>query len=367
MKNKKLAILTLTIVVMMSILVACNVDDAQQTNEDEPIVFSPMTMKKPVPKNLGAAAKYNYEFLGLEFSYKDKLTEEFKNNLLVMTLNSEIENIEDSPVINSAFFPIYDTSKLAKKYSEITGGDEFNTWIAQATLVGGVGVYKQDMYNKDAIAELTSCQTNIEVGKSDDDKYVYYISFNSSESNYDELLKETTVLVKEMTKMPANTYVLSAPKSTATTIGQFTAKNILGKEVTQEVFKDYDLTLVNIFTTWCGPCIAEIPHLAEIQQELADKKVNVLGIVMDINDKGYVNEDKLAKAKAIATQTKANYHFIMPDDNLKQGKLKGIAAYPETFFVDSEGNIVGQTYVGAKSKEEWLAIIEKELKALKTE
>ena len=45
-----------------------------------------------------------------------------------------------------------------------------------------------------------------------------------------------------------------------------------------------------------------------------------------------------------------------------KGRLQGIQALPETFFVDSKGNIVGDSYSGAKSLDEWKAIVEKELK-----
>ena len=47
------------------------------------------------------------------------------------------------------------------------------------------------------------------------------------------------------------------------------------------------------------------------------------------------------------------------------GRLNGIQAMPETFFVDSNGNIVGDTYSGAKSAKEWKQVIEKELEKIK--
>ena len=47
------------------------------------------------------------------------------------------------------------------------------------------------------------------------------------------------------------------------------------------------------------------------------------------------------------------------------GRLSGIDAVPETFFVDKEGNIVGDTYVGSHGLEEWREIVEKELEGVK--
>ena len=45
--------------------------------------------------------------------------------------------------------------------------------------------------------------------------------------------------------------------------------------------------------------------------------------------------------------------------------LQGISAFPETFFVDKNGNIVGETYSGSHTLEDWKEIVEKELSAIK--
>jgi len=46
---------------------------------------------------------------------------------------------------------------------------------------------------------------------------------------------------------------------------------------------------------------------------------------------------------------------------MMNGRLNGISAFPETFFVDKNGNIVGETYSGSHSLEDWKEIVEKEL------
>ena len=50
---------------------------------------------------------------------------------------------------------------------------------------------------------------------------------------------------------------------------------------------------------------------------------------------------------------------------MMNGRLQGISAFPETFFVDKNGNIVGETYSGSHTLEEWKEIVEKELSAIK--
>ncbi|MPN62216.1 hypothetical protein SDC9_209963 [bioreactor metagenome] len=56
--------------------------------------------------------------------------------------------------------------------------------------------------------------------------------------------------------------------------------------------------------------------------------------------------------------------MVIPDDVLRAGRLKGVNSVPESFFVDKNGNIVGKTYLGSHTKEEWIKIVEDELAKL---
>lgn len=155
------------------------------------------------------------------------------------------------------------------------------------------------------------------------------------------------------------------PVATAAQLGDFKAQDVNGNEVTKDIFSNYDLTLVNLFTTWCSPCIKEIPELDAVDKEMADKKVNVIGIVLDVNEDGKIDKDKLDKLNKIIESTKADYTMVIPDDVLRAGRLKGVNSVPESFFVDKNGNIVGKTYLGSHTKEEWIKIVEDELAKLK--
>ncbi|QIB69422.1 TlpA family protein disulfide reductase [Aminipila butyrica] len=151
---------------------------------------------------------------------------------------------------------------------------------------------------------------------------------------------------------------------TATSVGDFKAQDLAGNTVTKDIFSNYDLTLVNVFTTWCSPCIEEIPELNEVYKEMADKKVNVIGIVLDVNEDGKIDSSKMDKLNKIIESTKAEYMVLLPDDVLRTGLLKDISSVPQTFFVDKDGNIVGETYLGSRNKSEWLKVIETEQKNL---
>lgn len=164
----------------------------------------------------------------------------------------------------------------------------------------------------------------------------------------------------------ADQEVLDAGGSEASdggSLGEFSMEDVNGETYTQEMFADHDLTMINVFTTWCSPCIQEIPDLEKLSKEMEDQGVQVVGIVLDVA--GNADEETIEKAKFLAEKTGAAYPFLIPDAGYLNGRLAGISAVPETFFADKEGNIVGETYSGSRSFEDWKGIVEKELEGVR--
>lgn len=58
------------------------------------------------------------------------------------------------------------------------------------------------------------------------------------------------------------------------------------------------------------------------------------------DEKGNQDEEAVKKAGILQEKTKAEYPFLTPDTTMMNGRLQGISAFPETFFVDKDGNIV---------------------------
>ena len=164
----------------------------------------------------------------------------------------------------------------------------------------------------------------------------------------------------------ADQEVLDAGGSEASeggSLGEFSMEDVNGETYTQEMFADHDLTMINVFTTWCSPCIREIPDLEKLSKEMEDQGVQVVGIVLDVA--GNADEETIEKAKFLAEKMGAAYPFLIPDAGYLNGRLAGISAVPETFFADKEGNIVGKTYSGSRSFEDWKGIVEKELEGVR--
>lgn len=138
----------------------------------------------------------------------------------------------------------------------------------------------------------------------------------------------------------------------------FSALDIDGNAVNQTIFHDHKLTMVNIWATFCSPCIREMPDLAELNDDYG-KDFQVVGIVIDVTDaNGNVVTYKKASALDIIDTTNADYLHLLPSPSLNKAYLSKVQAVPETIFVDQEGNQIGEIYVGSKTKAEWKKIID---------
>lgn len=84
----------------------------------------------------------------------------------------------------------------------------------------------------------------------------------------------------------------------------FTAKDLNGNTVTDSIFQEKDLTVVNIWGTFCGPCIEEMPELAGWSKSMPSN-VQIIGLVCDIEGE----EDQTRKDKAVEIMEKAEAGF----------------------------------------------------------
>jgi hypothetical protein len=329
---------------------------------------------KPADYTLPVKDEYIYEYLGLKFKLSEKIREAMKAKDIVML-------DDQSPIDQELKYGLLSFSKLTEeqKNAEVAKmGDGYEKWQESLEIIGTIGMFEKSL-SEEEVGKITKCDSHTKLGESKDGKYSYYLSVNSgADAETIEELKQTTVEITEKKERPENGFVLSEKsdlentkafstdsQNVATDLSNLQTMDIDGKEFSGKDFSDYDLTMVNVFATWCSPCVQEIPDLAEIQKEMKGKGVNIIGVVTDTVDQTGENQEALEKAKLIRERSKAEYPFLIPDKSNFNGRLSGIQAFPETFFVDKKGQIVGETYSGSHNKKAWLEIIEKELAKVK--
>ena len=320
---------------------------------------------KPSEVTCQAQDSYEYPFLGLKFSLPKELLKQIKDQSIAMITTEDETN--QTGAVTYAYVSWGEMTEEQKNAEVDKLGTGYEEWVASLSRIGTLGIYDEDSQKK--LDEITGCTEHKELGSSSDGKYKYYLSTSKeADEKLTKELEEIKTTITEMTPYQ-NTSVFDQPQDTSvnpedvTSVGKFETTGIDGKTYTEEVFSDYDLTLVNIFTTWCSPCVQEIPELQKLYEEMKEKGVGVAGVVLDAADEnGNQDEDAVKKAGILQEKTKAEYPFLIPDSTMLNGRLKGINAFPETFFVDKNGNIVGDTYTGSHSLDEWKEIVEKELK-----
>lgn len=144
----------------------------------------------------------------------------------------------------------------------------------------------------------------------------------------------------------------------AKTVIPMNTTTIQGDKIDMDVYKENDVTLVNIMATWCGPCIKELPELQEIDKE--NNGIGVVGVVFDTyNTKtGKRDEKAIKEAINIANKTGVEYPLVIANDDIFNATLKGLAALlPMSFIVNKNGEIIQGPLAGAKSKADWLKVL----------
>lgn len=124
----------------------------------------------------------------------------------------------------------------------------------------------------------------------------------------------------------------------------FNSEDLDGNAVTEKIFAEKDLTVVNIWGTFCGPCIQEMPELAAWAKEMPDN-VQLIGLVEDIN--GVNDTEHIKLARQILKEADANFLNIIAGTEDFYDILVSLIGVPTTIFVDKNGNIVGRPIIGA--------------------
>ena len=119
----------------------------------------------------------------------------------------------------------------------------------------------------------------------------------------------------------------------------FEALDVNGNKVSSsDIFKENEITMINIWTTWCGNCKREMPELAEMHHRLAEKNVAVIGICMDA-------DTELETCINLLEEYGVDFLNLQPFEGVED--MFEITGFPVSYFVDSEGTILSLPFEGA--------------------
>ena len=164
------------------------------------------------------------------------------------------------------------------------------------------------------------------------------------EQKYPEIVEQS---MDSETSIPGDSAQTgSSEDSSVQKFPAFEGKDLDGNPVkSDELFSGNAVTVVNFWFTTCSPCVGELGELDALNKELAEKNGALIGVNSFTLDG---NEAEISEAKDVLAKKGATYQNVYFDSDSEAGRFTtGIYAYPTTYVVDRNGNIVGDPIVGA--------------------
>lgn len=132
----------------------------------------------------------------------------------------------------------------------------------------------------------------------------------------------------------------------------FTTTDRDGKTFDESIFAEHELTMVNFFEPWCGPCVSEMDDIEQLYEDFSSAGFMVIGVYSDTS-----MEDEL---DGILSSTKVSYPVLHFNNDFARFTT---GYYPTTIFVDGEGHIVSMEdssdflYIGAGNYDYWESVV----------
>ena len=164
------------------------------------------------------------------------------------------------------------------------------------------------------------------------------------ENKYPEIMQES---IDGAMSVPAGSDMTTPPDDgSMQKFPAFEGKDLDGNTVkSDELFSANAVTVVNFWFTTCSPCVGELGDLDALNKELADKGGALIGVNAFTLDG---DETAISDAKDVLAKKGATYQNVYFDSSSPAGAFTAnIFAFPTTYVVDRNGNIVGEPIVGA--------------------
>lgn len=130
----------------------------------------------------------------------------------------------------------------------------------------------------------------------------------------------------------------------------FEGKDMAGNVVSSDIFAESKITMVNVWATYCNPCLSEMPGLGELAGEYESGDFQLIGIISDVQEGA--DQKALDVAANLIKQTNADYSHLLLNESLYYPLLTEVTAVPTTFFIDENG-VVLDVVIGARDKTAW--------------
>lgn len=168
-----------------------------------------------------------------------------------------------------------------------------------------------------------------------------------SDTEYEMLMSDAEQIRKiedEIAALPTNSDNESTNAATGSSFPQFEGNDFDENKVDSSIFAENAVTVVNFWFNDCKPCVEELSEMNALNDRIKEQGGEVIGVNVGTLDG---NEENIATAKQILETKGAKYRNIYFDSNSDAGKFAlGVTAFPTTYVIDRNGNIVGEALLG---------------------
>jgi thiol-disulfide isomerase/thioredoxin len=182
------------------------------------------------------------------------------------------------------------------------------------------------------------------------DTYYFYnnpLRLQSPEESYPNNADEVNTILAALPEILQNVELGERVLPYSDLIGMtvdFDATDISGNPISlPELFSQHEITMINLWASWCGPCREELPFLEELSKTFAEKDCALIGLVVEGDQ-----SSEAASAASLVRSLGLTYPNILPTaENWMEHPLFKIKEIPNTIFVDRSGKILRAPILGS--------------------
>ena len=168
-----------------------------------------------------------------------------------------------------------------------------------------------------------------------------------SDAEYEILKSDAEQIRKiedEIAALPTDSGDEPTNAAAGSSFPQFEGNDLDGNKVDSGIFAENAVTVVNFWFNECKPCVEELSEMNALNDRIKEQGGEVIGVNVGTLDG---NEGNIATAKQILETKGAKYRNIYFASNSDAGKFAlGVTAFPTTYVIDRNGDIVGEALLG---------------------
>ena len=147
------------------------------------------------------------------------------------------------------------------------------------------------------------------------------------------------------------------PEGTQAAVSAAPVPDAQSIEVANIDYSKNTLTVLNVWATWCPPCVEELPALQRLSETFAEQGVQIVGILIDgVDARGGRDEEAIKAALKLMDDAGADYLVALPNGDIQTQLLTGLQYVPTTFLVNENAEVFSSV-TGANSFDDWSKIV----------